>query len=57
MLDCVTYVKLCQTVLEIIKNARNTPLSLARTLELAELENFYTMELEDSLDWLSQVSD
>jgi len=57
MLDCVTYIKFCQNVLESIHDAWKTPLSVARTLELAELENFYAMELEDSLDWLSQVCD
>jgi len=53
-MNCNDYIKFC---LKEIENARQTLLSDTRALELAELENFYMAELEDSLDWLSQFYD
>jgi len=57
MMNCNDYIKFCQQELKKIENARETLLSHTRALELAELENFYMAELEDSLDWLSQSDD
>jgi len=56
-MNCNDYIKFCQQELKKIENARETLLSHTRALELAELENFYMAELEDSLDWLSQSDD
>ena len=56
-MDCRSYISMCYAILRSIEDEQSIVSDHARATELEALKTLYRNDLEDCLDWISQMDD